>query len=112
MKGVRGKDKGAGLYKTIQNGIGKPGCTLETAKFLPIDPDRLEDGMAAWERFVHEDYSDMLVQLAIVHAEFEALHPFLDGNGRLGRMTIPLFLYERKMLSYPAFFISEYFERL
>ena len=110
MESVRGKDKAAGKYKTVQNGIGKPGCTLDTAKFLPIAPEHLEDGMAAWERFTHEPFTDTLVQLAIIHAEFEALHPFLDGNGRLGRMIIPLFLYEQKMLSYPAFFISEYFE--
>lgn len=110
MHSVRGKDKGAGRYRTLQNGIGTPGCTLETAKFLPIGPELLEDGMAIWERFTHEPFTDILVQLALVHAEFEALHPFLDGNGRLGRMLIPLFLYERKMLRYPAFFISEFFE--
>lgn len=110
MDGVRGKDKGAGLYKTVQNAIGSPGCTLENAKFLPITPDKLEEGMAKWERFVHGEEPDVLVQLALTHAEFEALHPFLDGNGRLGRMIIPLFLYERKMLNYPAFYLSEYFE--
>lgn len=110
MDSVRGKDKAAGKYKTTPNGIGPPGCTLETAKFLPISPDKLEDGMAAWEQFVHDEQPDILVQLAIAHAEFEALHPFLDGNGRLGRMIIPLFLYERKMLSFPAFYLSEYFE--
>jgi Fic family protein len=110
MDSVRGKDKGAGKYRVLQNGIGTPGCTLETAKFLPIAPEQLEDGMALWERFTHDPFTDTLVQLALIHAEFEALHPFLDGNGRLGRMIIPLFLYEQKMLSYPAFFISEYLE--
>ena len=111
LDSVRGKDKGAGKYKVVPNGIGKPGSALETAKFLPIDPERLEEGMAAWERFIHGEFADTLVQLALIHVEFEALHSFLDGNGRLGRMLIPLFLYERKMLSYPAFFISEYFEQ-
>lgn len=111
LNSVRGKDKAAGRFKVVPNGIGAPGCTLETAKFLPISPERLEEGMTIWERFIHNDFADTLVQLALAHAEFEALHPFLDGNGRLGRMIIPLFLFERKMLSYPAFFISEYFEQ-
>lgn len=110
MDSVRGKDKAAGKYKSTPNGIGPPVCTLETAKFLPISPDKLEEGMATWEQFIHSDQPDILVQLAIAHAEFESLHPFLDGNGRLGRMIIPLFLYERKMLSFPAFYLSEYFE--
>jgi len=110
MQGVRGKDKAAGHYKQTLNAIGTPGCTLENAKFIPISPDRLEDGMRQWETYLHSEQPDVLIQLAIVHAEFEALHPFLDGNGRLGRMIIPLFLYERKLLSHPAFYLSEYLE--
>ena len=110
MNSVRGKDKAAGEYKTIPNAIGKPGATLETAKFIPIMPDQLEDGMAAWEKYLHSQQSNTLVQLGIVHAEFESLHPFLDGNGRLGRMTLPLFLYEKKILNFPAFYLSEYLE--
>jgi len=110
MQGVRGKDKAAGNFKTTPNAIGSPGCTLETAKFIPISPDKLTRGMQVWENYIHSDQPDVLIQLALAHAEFEALHPFLDGNGRLGRMIIPLFLYERKLLSHPAFYLSEYLE--
>ena len=66
--------------------------------------------MSRWEKYLHGTESDVLVQLAIVHAEFESLHPFLDGNGRLGRMLIPLFLFERKLLHKPMFYLSEYLE--
>ena len=110
MSGVRGKDKDAGNYKKTPNAIGSPGCTLETAKFIPIEPEALDEGMARWENYMHSEQPNILVQLGIVHAEFESLHPFLDGNGRLGRMLLPLFLYERKQLNYPAFYLSEYLE--
>ena len=110
MSGVRGKDKDAGNYKKTPNAIGAPGCTLETAKFIPIEPEALEDGMTRWEHYLHSEQPNILVQLGIMHAEFESLHPFLDGNGRLGRMLLPLFLCEKKQLSYPAFYLSEYLE--
>ena len=67
-------------------------------------------GMSAWEKYLNVKEPDALVQLAIVHAEFEALHPFMDGNGRLGRMLIPLFLFERKLLAAPTFYLSAYLE--
>ena len=70
----------------------------------------LPDAMCAWERYRHEDASDRLVQLAIRHAELEALHPFLDDNGRLGRMLVPLFLRQIDLLRVPLFYISAYFE--
>lgn len=66
--------------------------------------------MSAWERYIHLDEPDRLVQLAILHAEFEALHPFLDGNGRIGRMLVPLFMWQRELIRQPAFYISAYFE--
>ena len=110
LEDVRGKNKQIGEYKSLPNAIGPPGCTVETAKFLPCTPDKLPDGMTAWENFLHNDYPDRLVQLAVAHAEFEALHPFNDGNGRLGRMLMPLFLFERELLSYPSFYMSEYLE--
>lgn len=110
MSGVRGKDKDAGNYKKTPNAIGAPGCTLETAKFVPIEPEALNAGMTRWENYMHSEQPNILVQLGIVHAEFESLHPFLDGNGRLGRMLLPLFLYEKKQLNYPAFYLSEYLE--
>ena len=110
MEDVRGESSQPGKFKSTLNFIGSPGCTVETAKFIPCTPDKLPDRMTAWETFLHSDQPDHLVQLAVVHAEFEAIHPFYDGNGRLGRMLMPLFLFERKLLSYPSFYMSEYLE--
>jgi Fic family protein len=112
MQGVRGRDKFPGNYRTDQNWIGATGCTLDTASFVPIAPEHLRSGMDAWEQyFGSTSEMDALVQLALVHVEFEALHPFEDGNGRLGRMLIPLFLHQRKLLSSPDFYMSGYLER-
>ena len=76
----RGKQRSPGEYRRIQNWIGPPGCPLEEANFVPIATQHLADGMSAWERYVHRDAPDRLVQLAILHAEFEALHPFLAAT--------------------------------
>lgn len=114
MQGVRGRDKFPGHYRTDQNWIGPAGCTIEEASFVPIPPEHLQQGMDHWDAYLgdtsHASSSDALVQTAIIHAEFEALHPFKDGNGRLGRMLIPLFLYQRKLLSSPDFYISGYLD--
>lgn len=66
--------------------------------------------MSAWERYAHADAPDRLVQVAVLHAEFEALHPFLDGNGRIGRMLVPLFMWQAGLIHRPMFYISAYFE--
>ena len=110
LKGVRGEGKSPGEYRRIPNWIGSPGCSLDEARFVPIGADELPDAMSAWERYIHEDAPDRLVQLAILHAEFESLHPFLDGNGRLGRMLVPLFMWECGLIRAPMFYISAYFE--
>ena len=110
LRGVRGEGKAPGAYRRIPNWIGRPGCTLEEARFVPVDANDLPKAMDAWERYIHEDAVDKLVQLAILHAEFEALHPFLDGNGRLGRMFVPLFLWQTNLIRAPTFYISAYFE--
>lgn len=110
LSGVRGQNKAPGEYRRIPNWIGPSGCSEEQARFVPISADRLADAMSAWERYAHEDTPDRLVQLAILHVEFEALHPFLDGNGRLGRMLVPLFLWQAGLLQRPMFYISAYFE--
>lgn len=111
MDGVRGQEKEPGRFRSRQNWIGAHGCTVEQARFVPILTENLDSGMAAWEQYLHRtDVGDILVQLAIVHAEFESLHPFSDGNGRLGRMLIPLYLYERKVLAKPCFYLSAYLE--
>jgi Fic family protein len=110
LSGVRGQNKAPGEYRKIPNWIGPPGCSIEDARFVPIGAHRLPDAMSAWERYAHSDAPDRLVQLAILHAEFEALHPFLDGNGRLGRMLVPLFLWQTGLIQRPTFYISAYFE--
>ena len=110
LSGVRGEGKSPGEYRRAANWIGPPGCGIEDARFVPIGADKLPEAMSAWERYIHRDASDRLVQLAVLHAEFEALHPFLDGNGRLGRMMVPLFLWQRGLIRQPMFYISAYFE--
>ena len=110
LSGVRGQHKTPGDYRRVPNWIGPPGCTVEEAHFVPIGADKLPDAMSAWERYAHTEAPDRLVQLAILHAEFEALHPFLDGNGRLGRMLVPLFLWQSGLIQHPMFYISAYFE--
>lgn len=110
MDSVRGHNKGRGRFRTIQNWIGKPNSPIEEAAFVPPSPLDLQDHLNRWEAYWHSDAPDILVQLAIIHAQFEILHPFIDGNGRLGRMIIPLFLFEKRILSRPCFYLSEYFE--
>ena len=110
LAGVRGHGKSPGVYRSIPNWIGPPGCTIDDAKFIPVGADKLPDSMSTWERYIHKDTPDQLVQLAVLHAEFEAIHPFLDGNGRLGRMLIPLYLWQSGLIRTPMFYISAYFE--
>lgn len=110
LAGVRGQNKSPGEYRRIPNWIGPPGCSVEEARFVPIGADALPEAMSAWERYAHTEAPDRLVQLAVLHAEFEALHPFLDGNGRLGRMLVPLFLWQVGLIRTPAFYISAFFE--
>lgn len=110
MQGVRGRNKAPGEYRRIPNWIGPDGCDIDAARFVPCPADRVPGAMDAWEQYIHSDAPDLLVQLAIVHAEFEAIHPFLDGNGRLGRLMIPLFLVSKGLLSRPNFYLSAYLE--
>ncbi len=110
LQGVRGHGKSPGELRRIPNWIGPPGCTIDHARFVPISADKLPGALSKWERYIHDETPDLLIQLAILHAEFEALHPFLDGNGRLGRMLIPLFLWQKQLLREPMFYMSAYFE--
>ncbi len=110
MDGVRGHGKAPGEYRRIPNWIGPEGCSVEQARFVPISAGDLADGMGAWDRYANGEAMDRLLQLAILHAEFEALHPFLDGNGRLGRMFVPLFMFQMGLIHRPTFYISAYFE--
>ena len=111
MRGVRGRNKDPGNYRHIPNWIGPEGSPIEKARFVPCSAEHLPDAMTAWEAYIHSEALDKLVQLAVVHAEFEAIHPFLDGNGRLGRLIVPLFLVSKGLLSRPNFYVSEYLER-
>jgi len=110
LNSVRGHGKSPGEYRRIPNWIGPHGCSIEEASFVPIVAQKLPEAMSRWERYIHENTPDLLVQLGILHAEFEALHPFLDGNGRLGRMCVPLFMHSKKLISGPMFYISAFFE--
>ena len=112
MQGVRGYDKAPGQYRRLPNSvwIGAPGGTIGDARFVPCPVEELDSAMNAWEYYLHAEELDRLVQLAIVHAEFEAIHPFLDGNGRIGRLLVPLFMLSKNLLSYPHFYISEYLD--
>lgn len=110
LDSVRGRDKARGEFRRIQNHIGRPGSTIENARFVPPAPKHLMEHLDNFEKYVHFDEEDRLVQLAIVHAQFEIIHPFLDGNGRVGRILIPLFLYEKTILSSPTFYLSEYLD--
>ncbi len=110
MNSVRGQDKTPGEFRKDQNWIGKHGCTIEQASFVPPNPLQLPDYLQAWEHYLDSDDVDFLLQTAVVHAQFELLHPFKDGNGRIGRILIPLFLYQKRALSQPMFYLSEYLE--
>lgn len=110
MDSVRGHNKGRGKIRTGQNWIGAPGAPIEQAVFVPPSPLDLQDHLNRWEAYWHADAPDPLIQLAILHAQFEILHPFNDGNGRLGRMIIPVFLFEKRILSRPCFYLSAYLE--
>ncbi len=114
MSGVRtknqGKDKEPGRFRGVQNWIGMPGTPIEKAIFVPPEPVIVEEYMQKLIEFIENDYIDNVVQLAIFHAQFEIIHPFMDDNGRIGRLLIPLFLYSKKLLSRPIFYVSEYLE--
>jgi Fic family protein len=111
LDSVRGRDKARGRFRQTQNWIGTAGCPVEHADFVPPEPTIVPRHLDEWEKYYHADEPDLLVQLAVVHAQFEIIHPFVDGNGRLGRMLIPLFLSEKGILSEPVFYLSAHFER-
>lgn len=110
MNSVRGTDKQPGEFRSTQNWIGKPGTPIEQASFIPPEPIVMQDHLRTFEKYIQTEDSDTLVQSAVIHAQFEILHPFLDGNGRIGRLLIPLFLYYKKALSRPMFYLSAYLE--
>ncbi|MDR3514788.1 MAG: Fic/DOC family N-terminal domain-containing protein [Azospirillaceae bacterium] len=110
MDSVRGANKNPGAFRVEQNWIGPAGCTMAQATFVPPSPLQLQDHLQAWESYLSADEFDSLVQTAIMHAQFELIHPFKDGNGRIGRLLIPLFLFQRRALASPMFYLSDYLE--
>jgi Fic family protein len=110
MEGVRGQHAAPGSFRKTQNWIGRPGSTQATATFIPPPPGEVAPCLAAWEKFIHESNLPPLVTIALAHYQFEAIHPFLDGNGRVGRLLITLFLIERKILPTPLLYLSAFFE--
>lgn len=110
MTGVRGHNAAPGEFRTIQNWIGKPGSTLASASYVPPPPGEVAPCLAAWESSLHQSELPPLVTIAMAHYQFEAIHPFLDGNGRVGRLLITLFLIEQKILPTPLLYLSAFFE--
>jgi Uncharacterized conserved protein len=112
MGGVRGEHATPGEFRQSQNWIGRPGCSLNEATFVPPPPSEMQDALNQLEKFLHSD-TDLppLVQLALIHYQFETIHPFLDGNGRIGRLLISLFLCQRGILTKPLLYLSAFFER-
>lgn len=110
MHGVRGFHATPGEFRRTQNWIGAPGSTLNTAKYVPPTPDDLIDCLGLFEEFLHDRTLPPLIHIALCHYQFEAIHPFLDGNGRVGRLLITLLLTEMKILSSPLLYLSAFFE--
>ena len=110
MRGVRGDVATPGEFRHSQNWIGPPGCTFNDATYVPPPPSDLMTCLDAWERFLHDDSVPPLVHAALMHSQFEAIHPFLDGNGRVGRLLITLLLVSRDIIPSPLLYLSAYFE--
>ncbi len=110
LDGVRGHSKRPGEIRDTQNWIGKRGCTLEEASYVPPAPELLTDYLENWCSYAKENDLDPLIKAGILHAQFELIHPFNDGNGRIGRLFIPLYLTSAGVLDTPTFYLSEYFE--
>ena len=112
MSGVRGQEKSPGEFRTSQNWIGAAGSTLKTARYIPPCPEDMNQAMSDLEKYINaDDTLDVLIQAALIHYQFETIHPFLDGNGRVGRLLITLFLMEKKLLTTPALYISYYLKK-
>jgi Fic family protein len=112
MEGVRGQEKNPGEFRYSQNWIGGQGSTLKNARYIPPNPEDMNEAISDLEKYMNsEDSLDPLVRAALVHYQFETIHPFLDGNGRVGRLLITLFLMEKKILTTPALYISYFLKR-
>ena len=112
MEGVRGQEKNPGEFRYSQNWIGGQGSTLKNARYIPPNPEDMKDAISDLEKYMNaEDSLDPLVRAALIHYQFETIHPFLDGNGRVGRLLITLFLMDKKIVTTPALYISYFLKR-
>ncbi len=112
LTGARGKEKNPGEFRHSQNWIGSSGSTLKNAKYIPPTVEDMEECMSDLEKYINEDSDiDDLIKAALIHYQFETIHPFLDGNGRIGRMLIVLYLISKRKLDYPCLYISYYLKR-
>ena len=112
MEGVRGQEKNPGEFRYSQNWIGGQGSTLKNARYIPPNPEDMKEAVSDLEKYMNaEDNLDPLVRAALIHYQFETIHPFLDGNGRVGRLLITLFLMEKKIMTAPALYISYFLKR-
>lgn len=121
ISGTRGEEKNPGEFRRFQNWIGSAGSTIKTARYIPPNPEDMAEAMSELEKYINEsDEIDVLIKASLIHYQFETIHPFLDGNGRIGRLLIVLFLMEKKILTTPALYISyflkknriEYYDRM
>ena len=124
MQGGRGQEKAPGEFRRSQNWLGGPGSALKTARCIPPAPDDMRNAMNELEKYLNREETpgdlDLLIQAALIHYQFETIHPFLDGNGRIGRLLVTLFLMEKRVLTLPVLYISyslkrnrpEYYDRM
>jgi Fic family protein len=121
MRGIRGQEKTPGEFRTSQNWIGPPGSTLTNARFIPPNPEDMVDALSDLEKYINDNSGlDVLIRAALIHYQFETIHPFLDGNGRIGRLLITLYLIHQGVLGAPVLYVSyflkknrvEYYDRL
>jgi Fic family protein len=110
MQGVRGQNKSPGQFRDTQNFIGAKGRSIEEATFVPPSPFILYEYLEKWMTYINTESGDVISQLGVIHAQFEIIHPFKDGNGRMGRILIPLYLYQKRFLHRPMFYLSEFLE--
>lgn len=112
LRDVRGSEKEPGEFRRSQNWIGAQGSTLKMARYIPPSPEDMQAAMSDLEKYINEvDQTDLLIKIALIHYQFETIHPFLDGNGRIGRLMVNLFLKENQLLTYPTLYISYFLKR-
>jgi Fic family protein len=115
MEGVRGQEKTPGEFRRSQNWIGGQGSTLRTAAYIPPNPEDMSEALTQLEYFINKDedfgFIDILVRSALIHYQFETIHPFLDGNGRIGRLLVTLYLIKKGAMSTPVLYLSYFLKR-